>query len=331
MLNEVVNHFDEGLKEIISGIDSVILEKITEIRIRKNRPVIIVIRNSSYFIDYNSDIYDYECHNAVTIDADSFDKLFLSFCDYSVYSSMETLKKGFVTLKNGARIGIAGTGVYDDKGLISVKDISSLNIRIPRQVIGCSDKILNFLYVNSFPSIIIAGKPNSGKTTLLRDIAYQLSNGFNNRYSKITVVDERNEITGKAGNTYSMNIGANCDVLSGFSKASAIEIATRVLSPDIIICDEIATLDEVESINYAFSSGIAFALSVHISSYEELATKPVIRRLIESREFKYVVMLDNHSYNAEIIELSEVENEINRILAGDGIINGNRCDILKEA
>lgn len=323
-INEIVKYFDDSLRNAFSEIDEIILSKITEIRIRKNRPIVIIIRNTAYFIDYNGDLYDYPPHNAVRIDSQQFDKLFLSLCDYSIYSSMENMKNGFITLESGSRIGIASTCVFKNKGINAVKDITSLNIRIHKEVVSCADSILNSLYVNSFPSIIVAGAPNSGKTTLLRDLSYQLSNGFNNHYPKIAVVDERNEIAGKQNDNYCMSVGVNCDVLTGFTKAKGIEIATRVLSPNMIVCDEIATLDEVESIEYAFSSGITFALSVHLSDKEDLVNKPIMKKLLKTNEFSYIVLLKNHTYETQIIDAGEVLNEINRNDNLNYILNSGR-------
>lgn len=314
---EIINYFDEEVKFVFESIDDAIVSRITEIRIRRNMPVIISIRNTCYFVDYNGDIYDYPCHNSVVINGDSFDNLFLKLCDYSVYSSMENMKKGYITLSNGSRIGIASTKVSNE----NIKNITSLNIRISREIEGIADSVLNFLYVNSFPSIIVAGKPNSGKTTLLRDLAYQLSNGFNGRYSKVAIIDERNEITGKINFEFSTKIGVNTDVLSGFDKATGIEIATRTLSPDLIVCDEISTIEELNSINYAFSSGVAFALSVHINNEKDIIRKPIMKNLVLTQQFDYIVLLDKHTYKTKIIDTSEVKIENNWNASSDDFFN----------
>ena len=319
----IISFMNEGLKSVLALLDVNILVRINEIRIRKENYLIIVIKNTSYFIDYNGDLYDYPTSCGVYVDSEAFDALFLSFCNYSIYSNAENINNGFITLENGSRIGIAGTAVYEKGEILSVKDIVSMNIRISKEVKNCSEGILNFLYINSFPSIIIAGRPNSGKTTLLRDMARLLSSGFNNKYSKIAIVDERNEICGKRGCEKSLDIGINTDVLTSFSKAAGIEIATRTLSPDMIICDEVSTVNEVNSILYAFSSGISFALSVHIKSREDLLHKPIIKTLLSTREFSYIVLLDNYTYKPEIIDAGEIYDEICRRDNLDYLINGN--------
>ena len=323
-LEYIVSFMNDELKSVLSLLDTNILCRISEIRIRKENYLIIVIKNSSYFVDYNGDLYDYPSTHCVFVDEKSFDELFLSFCNYSVYSNSKNINEGFITLENGSRIGLAGTAVYDKNEILSVKDINSMNVRISKEVKNCSEGILNFLYINSFPSVIVAGKPNSGKTTLLRDMARELSSGFNNRFSKIAIIDERNEICGKKGGKASLDVGINTDVLTSFSKAKGIEIATRTLSPDMIICDEISTENEVDSILYAFSSGISFALSVHISSREDLIIKPILKTLLKTQEFKYIILLDNYSYKPEIIDAGEIFDEICRSADADFFVNNSR-------
>lgn len=328
-LEYVLSCLSDELQSVFHMLDTVVFEKITEIRIRRDKPLVVVIRNTSYFIDYNGDLYDYVYSGAVSVDSDSFDKLFLKLCDYSIYNSVDNLKNGYITLGNGARVGVASTAVYNGSVMQSVKDITSLNIRIPRQIKGCADSVLNFLYVNAFPSVIVAGVPNSGKTTLLRDMARQLSDGFNNHFAKVCVVDERNEIAGKNNSLISMDLGVNTDVLCGFSKAKGIELATRTLSPEIIICDEISTPQELDSIKFGFSTGVSFALSIHIASKKELVTKPIIQKLLDTGEFAYIVLLDGHSYKTEIIEASQIYDEILRNDNLDNILNRLGVTIIK--
>ncbi len=282
-------YLPEGIARALSSADAEIVKRITELRVRKDRPLIAVIKNTSYFLGENGDIYDAPCAHCVTVDARAFDKLFMELCSYSLHSHTEELKKGYITLENGARVGVASSAVYEKDRLISVKDVTSLNIRIPNTVKGCADSVLNFLYVNSFPSIIVAGKPNSGKTTLLRELARELSGGFNGRYRKVCIIDERYELTGRGASASWIN----CDVLSGFGKAQGIELATRTLSPELIVCDEIAASSEAQAVSYAFSSGIRFAVSVHIGSKEELFKKKIIRRLLSTGAFSSALLIVN--------------------------------------
>lgn len=323
-LDKILDYFPAGVKAAFEMLEPAVVERINEIRLRKNGCVLLIIRNTAYFLDYNGDLYDKPSTHCVTVGGADFDEIFMAMCAYSLYSHMDSLKNGYLTLPCGARVGVAASGVYEEGALLSVKDVTSLNIRVPSQIVGCAEPVLNCLYVHAFPSIIIAGKPNSGKTTLLRDLARGLSGGFNGSYRKVTIVDERYEFSGKCGGDMMMDVGVNCDVLAGFRKAQGIELATRTLSPEMILCDEIATRQELESILYAFSSGISFALSVHIGSREDLLHRPIVRELLKTGEFSYIVLLEEHTYQPLMMEANEVYGEICRNSRTDSVGNGNR-------
>ncbi len=311
-------------QEVISAFDLLdkdVRRRITEIRVRSENYMMVVFRSTSYFISSCGEIRESPGNDSIRLSREYVDKLFLKFCEYSVYSNTDNIKQGFVTLKNGARIGLTGTAVMNNGEITGVKDITSLNIRIPHEVIGCSDKVLNFLYVNLFPSVIVAGMPSSGKTTLLRDMARQLSSGFAGKYRKVAMIDERCEFAGRRDVNSALNVGINTDVLSSFPKTEGIELATRTLSPEMIICDEVSKLSEASAISAAFSSGVKFALSVHIGSKDDLYRKSIIKQLIETGEFSYIILLNGCNYTEEILDAQEVYGEICRT-RGDNDIYG---------
>ncbi|MGN0531981.1 MAG: hypothetical protein ACI4IN_04200 [Eubacterium sp.] len=310
--DDIVSLLTPEVSAFVNRIDTVIKSTINEIRIRRNGPVAVVIKNTTFFVNDNGDICDYVSRRSVFVDDILFDKLFLTMCEYSIHTNMENLKNGYITLPYGARVGVASTAVIDSTGVVSVKNVTSLNIRIPNQCKDCSKGVLDCLYINTFPSVIVAGLPNSGKTTLIRDMARQLSSGFNNIYRKVAIVDERNEIAAKYNENLLLDIGDNTDVLTSFPKPKAIEIATRVLSPELIVCDEIATGQEIKAIKFGFSTGVRFVVSVHIGCKEDLINRDIIRSLLFTGEFDYIVLLDEYTYKPEIIEASEIINEIIR-------------------
>ena len=209
---------------------------------------------------------------------------------------MGTLVEGFVTAPNGNRVGIAATAVEKDGTVTAIRDVQSLNIRIAREERGCARGVLNTLFVGRLPSIIVAAPPGGGKTTVLRDLARALSGGFGGRYRKVSIVDERGEFGG-------FSPGVNTDVLTGFGKKKGIEIAVRTLSPELIVCDEIADDAEVDAIKAGFSSGVAFAVSVHIRDAEDLVHKSIIKKLYLTGEFDYVVLLEEYGDAFSVVDL----------------------------
>ncbi|MDO4364235.1 MAG: hypothetical protein Q4C99_06875 [Clostridia bacterium] len=244
-----------------------------------------------------------------------------------MYCNMNNFKNGYITLENGSRVGVCSTAVYEDNSLVSVKDITSINIRIPRQAVGCSREVLDKVFANGVCSVIVAGKPSGGKTTLLRDMAKELSDGFNNEYKKVVIVDERNELAGKVGTEFTLDVGSNTDVVTGFGKAKGIENAIRTMSPDIIVCDEISTQDELNGIRFGFSCGVKFLLSVHIGKKQDLYNKPIVSDLLSTGEFEKIVLLDDN-YSAKILDAREIFNEIRRRCDNNSFIayDGNIYD-----
>lgn len=298
--------FPEYLCDIFNGLDKSIISLITEIRLRRNKAVIVYIKQTPYFISIGGKLVNHFSQNIISLDDDSFDFITDRLCNHSFHTNMNTMIDGYITTKGGSRVGIGASAVYKDHSLNSIKDINSLNIRIAREHKNCSREILNLLFTEKNPSIIVAGPVLCGKTTFLRDFSRLLSSGFAGRYRKITIVDERREIAG------GFDVGINTDVLSGYEKAKGIEIATRTLSPDIIVCDEIGNMNELEAIQYGFSTGVNFAVSVHMKEEENLQRNKIIQRLLETGEFDYLVLFKSFTDEFEIIDLRSYQLENNR-------------------
>ena len=321
-LQSIIPSLSDGMAGSISALPNEVLKHLNEIRIRRNQPLILVFGKSCLFITGRGKLLNHYSELAYTVDDEEFDLIFRRLSNYSVHSVMDNLIKGFTTAQGGNRIGVTSTAVIKDKEIASVKDISSLNIRIANEIKDCSRQILNMLYVNSFPSIIVASPPAGGKTTFLRDLARLLSSGFNNRYRKVVIVDERNEIAYKGAAEINADIGLNTDVLTGFPKSVGIEMAIRTLSPDIIVCDEISSSAEVSAMADGFNSGVKFAVSVHAANMKDLAEKAIIRELIAKNEFEYIVMLNDYTNDFEIMEVSELRSEIIRNYSSKLMLGG---------
>ncbi len=323
-LKNIVPSLSDGIKSIISALPNESIKKLNEIRIRKNKPLVLVFGNNCYFITQNGKLLNHFSENAYKVSSDEFELIFRRLSNYSVHAVIDNLTKGFIIADGGNRVGVSSTAVIKDNCISSVKDITSLNIRISNEIKDCSRPILNCLYVNDFPSIIVVSPPSGGKTTFLRDFSRLLSNGFNNIYRKVVIVDERNEIAFKDNGNVFADVGLNTDVLTGFPKNKGIEIAVRTLSPDIVVCDEITTVEEVHAMSDGFLSGVKFAVSVHASSKYELINKKIIRELIDLNEFNYIVLLNDYTNNFEILEVSEIRSEMYRDSSSKYVFNYSR-------
>lgn len=314
-------YFPDTVQAALNSLDGAVKKDLREIRVRKGQALMLTDSRGSRFLSCDGRLQSKRDSRTVTIDENAFDELLMRLCDYSLYNRMEELRDGYITLSDGTRIGVASTAVYEDGKLLSVKDINALCIRIPRRVAGCADTVLKKLYTSDFPSIIIAGKPGSGKTTLLRELALSLAGGYGGIYRRIAVVDERGELAADDGRFMK---DACCDVLRHFHKAKGIEIAARSLSPEMIICDEIADKEEVKQLLSAFSAGIRFALSMHIGTPEELCRKALLQELLSSGEFSYVVLLEEIGCAPVIYNAEEVYREASGNPASAALRNHDR-------
>ena len=200
-------------------------------------------------------------------------------CGGSVYAYSETLREGYVTVHGGYRVGVAGRAVYEEGYTVGVGDVSSICIRVPHSVRGAGDFAVRVWHrLPSRSGMLIYSPPGNGKTTMLRDIACQLSSGKD--ALRVCVVDSRGEIDGGL-------LSSSClvDVLEGYGKAQGIEIATRSLSPELIICDEIGGYDEAMAILDVQSCGVPLIASVHGESIEQIMSRNTVALLAKSGIF----------------------------------------------
>lgn len=320
--NYTISFISPRIKKVLEELSESIIENIQEIRLRTGKPVVIVTKGESSFLTNNSRTTYIVSNNCVVPTENEIIDTMNKMCGYSMHTQTENISNGYITLKNGSRVGLAGTAVCEDGRVKSVKDINSLNIRLPRNINNISDDIFEYFFDNGVSNMIVVGPPNSGKTTLLKDIAFQFSSGRLGRYYKVCIIDERNELASKDF------IGPNTDILSGFKKDKGILIALRCLSPDIIICDEISDIRETQRILEGMNSGVIFILSLHASSKEELIKKDTFKNLVNSSEFNTIAFLSNSKTPGKLSNLYRIERQKNEIVFSRVDITNKRVDKL---
>lgn len=301
-----ISFISPRIKKIIEELNENIIENIQEIRLRKGKPVVVVSNGDSSFLTSNSKTTYIVSNNCVIPTENEIVDTVNKMCGYSMHTQTENISNGYITLKNGSRVGVAGTAVYEAGHIKSIKDINSLNIRIPRNLTNISDTIFEYFMSCGVKNLIVVGPPNCGKTTMLKDIALQLSSGRMGKYYKVSVIDERNEISNEF-------LGPNIDILSGFEKDKGISIALRTLSPDVVICDEIANLSETQRVIDGMNSGIKFILSLHAVNLDELKRKKVFTALFNDGGFDSVVFLSSANRPGKISNIYRVEKINNEI------------------
>lgn len=213
--------------------------------------------------------------------------------NYSLYAYENELRQGFLTIEGGHRVGVSGKIITEKGKVKSFQYISSINIRICHEIKGCADQVFPaILEENQVVHTMIISPPGRGKTTLLRDIIRQVSDG--NQYingSNVGVVDERSEIGGCYLGVPQNNIGKRTDILDNCPKAEGMMMMIRSMNPQILAVDEIGTSQDVEAISYAMHSGVTMLATVHGHSLEEIRQKPGVKRLMESHTFKRFIVI----------------------------------------
>ncbi len=314
--NSAIEFLPVRIRNILEKIPDEIKNTVYEVRLRKNCAISLSSCNGIMFVKENGTTTFLYGNFLVKTDEEEIKRAFEGLCEYSVYSHKNEIAAGFITLKGGHRVGICGRGIYQGENLVNVRDISSLNVRIARDIKNSSDEIIRKVFNGKLKSVIISGPPCSGKTTILRDIAKQVANGNTGQYYKVAVVDERGEISPE-------NCFENCpntDILSFYKKSDGIMTALRCMSPDLIVCDEIGFSDECEKIKSGLNSGVNFAVSLHASDEKELFNKPQFKILSSYGEFKNIVLLESGSPPCRVKKIINTEEKNEDFC---GIVNGD--------
>ena len=219
-------------------------------------------------------------------------------CENSIYSYQKQIAEGFVTINGGHRVGISGSCVIENEKVININYINSLNFRISRQILGCSNNILKHilnLEENSVYNTLIVSPPGAGKTTLLRDIVRQVSSGIRSLKFKgidVGIVDERSEIASLYKGVPQNDIGIKSDVIENVSKSIGIRMLVRSMAPKVIVADEIGGFEDIDVINYAMCSGCKGIFSAHGSNFDDIYLNPVLKKLINSHLFETIIFLN---------------------------------------
>ncbi|MFU0833308.1 MAG: AAA domain-containing protein [Oscillospiraceae bacterium] len=299
MVEEKDERFDTAAKWICERIHRALMnlpvdvkKHTQEIRLRINQPVCISCAEGTYFLGTNGELTCRPTNGSLVAEPKDMEDSFRNLCSYSIYSHENEIKNGYITLSGGHRAGLCGTAVIQSSTICSIRNISSINLRISREIPGAADELLNQLGKSLNEGLLLAGAPSSGKTTILRDIARQMSSGLRGNLKKVSVIDERGEIAGTYMGIPQNDLGCCCDVLDGYPKAEGILLAVRTLSPQIVICDEIGSASEVNAVEEGLNTGVTMIASIHAGSIDELMRRKQAQKLLRTGAFGNVAVLD---------------------------------------
>jgi len=280
-LDKILVKLPVEIGDQIKGLPSHIKKNLEEIRIRNGHNIVLYASGKEY---------ELECRNGVKIDNYTINNIFNSLLNYSAYAYQEELTNGYITIEGGHRVGVCGRTVIENGKVKTIKDISSINIRRSREIIGVSDPCIGYLLKGKhqiFNTIIIS-PPKCGKTTLLRDMIRNFSGmGF-----QVGVCDERSEISGMYNGQPSYDLGGRTDILDGCPKEKGMIMLIRAMSPDLIATDEIGKREDCHAIEAAVCAGISLLTTIHGSSYEDVMSSG-IGELVDKGVFERLIFLSN--------------------------------------
>ena len=291
IFSEILIYFPDDVKKEFETVPAEIWEESKEIRIRAERKISINCFSKEYILNQIAS-------------TEMILRLVENFSENSLYSFQKEINEGFITLKGGHRVGISGTSVIENEKIKNIKYISSLNIRIAREVKCCAQKLLDKIYKDEFENTLIISPPGCGKTTLLRDCIRFISDGYKNLNGKnIGLVDERSEIAAMYKGIPQNDIGMRTDIINNCKKDIGMRMMIRSMGPDVIATDEIGSVEDVNAILDACTAGIKLLLTSHGS---ELSDMPKV--LFENKIFSNVVLLNKEKIPGEIKKLYRLEN-----------------------
>ncbi len=244
---------------ILEAVRHVNINRLYELRLRTDKPLSANVGGGFLFLGERGTCGAGE---ALRPSSQEVEETLLAACGYSVYAVENQIRRGFVTGKCGERIGIAGTFVYEKGTVHSIRDVTSLCIRIPHEIRGCAEEIFARCMAGGVSSVLILSPPGEGKTTILRDLARLVSE---RTHCNILVSDERGELS--AG-----ELGETADVIRFADKMTAFTAGIRAMRPELIVTDELLPGDYA-AVERAILAGINVFASAHLKRYEDVPKK----------------------------------------------------------
>lgn len=303
----IYSYLPDTVTILLNKAPEEIIGQVNEIRLRVDQPLTLVLANHDIWLNIMGQPTAKAAEAQVCTRADIQRSLQIMSRN-SIYALEKELQQGYLTLAGGHRVGLAGQAIVEEGKVRTMKNISSLNIRIAREVKGSADKVMPFLITgSSIANTLIISPPRCGKTTVLRDIARQLSLGLPALQFagvQVGVVDERSEIAACIDGVPSMDLGFRTDVLDGCPKAQGMLMLIRSMAPGAIITDELGRREDTEALQEALNAGVPVIASVHGRSVADILGRPFIGELVTNGWFERFIVLSKVPYPGTIEEIS---------------------------
>ena len=309
MREELLQIFPLHLRKTLQRIclEENILE---EIRIRIGQPIIFHMENEEWYLKEEEERLDKRSEGAYRATKEDIRNMIKFISSYSLYAYEDEMKRGFITIQGGHRIGVAGQVVMEEGKILSLTNIYFLNIRVAREKRGCAKEIVPYLiHRNSIYNTLFVSPPGVGKTTYLRDVIRILSSGTERLHGmKVSIIDERSEIAACKQGIPQNDVGPRSDVLDGCLKSFGMLLMLRSMAPQVIAVDEIGSREDCSAMEQAIYSGSKILGTVHAYDMKELSQKKYLKQMIEQQMFGRIVLLEKgengrrrfHIYNENL-------------------------------
>lgn len=297
----VISYFPEHIRKIFNKISIQNYNEIQEIRFRIKRPLSISFSSGEKFLKNNGTLTSLYNEEVLHIDKKEIEEIFQSICEYSIYKYANEIEEGYITIKGGNRVGICGTAIYSNEKHVQIRDISGLNFRIAKQIKNCASYLYSKVFSSSLAGLLIIGPVSSGKTTIIRDLCRILG-----QTHKISLIDSRNEIAGVLNGIPQNDIGIHTDVYDGFIRSKGCLTALRVMSPEIIICDEIGSEDDINALLKIHCCGVCIIATAHALCIDDAYKRKALKQLIDAGVFKNIALLGTKENQGTVISIKQV-------------------------
>lgn len=298
-MDAILAFLPEPLRKMIDKLPEPVRAQVEELRVREGRPLEMIRQGESAFVTVRGELASTP-QDAYRPTRDVCLKLLDLLTNHSLYTFEEELKRGYITVAGGHRVGLAGRTVLEHGRVKLIRDVGSFNIRVAREMIGVGRGVLPALWDEASANVhqtLVISPPRHGKTTLIRDLARLISaGGWSNGHGEqagrqVGIVDERSEIAACVKGVPVFDVGPRTDVLDGCPKAEGMMMLIRSMAPDVLVVDEIGRPEDAEAIHEALHAGVRVIASAHGRDIEDVSRRPVMRELLRERLFERFVIL----------------------------------------
>lgn len=304
--NQILPYLAPRINRLISDLPAEYFRGMEEIRLRHGQPLLMKIGDKDITIDSRGKVCT-ALEQGCRIEKEDIYRTMASISDNSLYAHEEEIRRGFITLPGGHRVGLAGQVVMDGAQVGSIKSFSSIAFRVAREVKDCARPLIPYICKHNMAepvNTILISPPRCGKTTILRDIARILSHGRHREGGcNVAIIDERSELAGCYQGIPQLDVGPRTDVLDACPKALGMIMAVRSLSPQVVITDEIGRREDSDAIRECLNAGVAVITSIHAGNTQELLKKPSFQELLDAGCFKLGIVLSRRQGPGSIEEI----------------------------